>query len=232
LLSRRGFPPFPCSSGILNIQVETDEKKGKKLMNLYREHFDVEKILRLRASQYVQPLYVEDIVEAGLTKSTPLPLSTIGAFLVLSFTGFFTCLRIKAAPALEDLGICPLRMKIQAGASGLEMFGNYVPMNILLSPGRVRVNPLDPALITGGATLANADQGPIPNQLFYPTTYQYPFQANDTISISVKNDFDASVGGWKNRWGICFFGIRCRDIKKAFDETKQPKVYTPTAKKV
>jgi hypothetical protein len=202
-------------------------KQKGNLMNLYRDHLDVEKILRIRASQYIQPLYVEDIVDAGLTKSTPLPLSTIGAFLVLSFTGFFTCLRIKAALTLEDLGICPLRMKIQAGASGLEMFGDYVPMNLLLSPGRIRVNPADPALITGGYALANADQGPVPGQLFYPMTYQYPFQANDTISITVKNDFDASVGGWKNRWGICFFGVRCRNIQRALDETKNMKIPAP-----
>ena len=193
-------------------------------MQLFRDSLDVEKILRLRSSQYVQPLYVEDIVAAGLEKSTPLPLSTIGAFLVLSFTGFFTCLRIKAALTLEDLAICPLRMKIQAGASGLEMFGDYVPMQLLLSPGRVRVNPADPALITGGYALANADQGPAPGQLFYPLTYQYPFQANDTITVSVKNDFDAAAGGWSNRWGICFFGIRIRNIRAALKETAGQKL--------
>ena len=190
-------------------------------MNLFRESLDVDKILRLRSSQYIQPLYIEDVVGAGVTKSTPLPLSTIGAFLVLCFTGFFTCLRVKAALTLEDLGICPLRMKIQAGASNLEMFGDYVPMNLLLSPGRVRVNPLDPQLITGGYALANADQGPVPNQLFYPMSYQYPFMSNDTITISVKNDYDAATGGYDNRWGILFLGIRARYLKEALKETKK-----------
>jgi hypothetical protein len=127
------------------------------------------------------------------------------------------------------LGICPLRMKIQAGASGLEMFGDYVPMNLILSPGRVRVNPLDPVLVTGGFALADADQGPVPNQLFYPMSYQYPFQANDVITISVKNDFDAALGGWQNRWGITFFGIRARYIPAALKETKNVKVYSPTS---
>jgi hypothetical protein len=200
----------------------TQQTKGK-LMNLFREHLDVAKILQLRTSQYIQPLYVEDVVNPGLTKPTPLPLSTIGAFLVLCFTGFYTCLRVKAALTLQDLGICPLRMKIQAGASNLEMFGDYVPMNLLLSPGRVRVNPADPQLITGGYALADADQGPVPNQLFYPMSYQYPFMANDTITISVKNDFDVSVGGYANRWGMCFFGIRARHIKDALKETKNVK---------
>lgn len=190
-------------------------------MFLFEKHLDVDKILRLRQSQYVQELYVEDIVPAGLEKSTPLPLSTIGAFLVLSFTGFYTALRIKAALTLEDLGICPLRMKIQAGASTLQMFGDFVPMNLLLTPGRVRVNPADPALITGGFALANADQGPVPNQLFYPYAFQFPFAANDTISINVKNDFDASAGGWSNRWGISFMGIRARDLGAALKETKR-----------
>lgn len=193
-------------------------------MNLFRESLDVEKILKLRTSQYVQPLYVEDVVNPGVTKSTPLPLSTIGAFLVLCFTGFFTCLRVKAALTLEDLGICPLRMKIQAGASNLAMFGDYVPANLLLSPGRVRVNPADPQLITGNYALANIDQGPVPNQLFYPMSYQYPFAANDTITIDVKNDFDVSTAGWANRWGICFFGIRARNLQKALNETKNANI--------
>jgi hypothetical protein len=191
------------------------------LFKLIRDKIDMGKILALRASQYVQPLYVEDIVPVGPAKSTPLPLSTIGAFQVLSITGFYTCLRIKTAGvALQDLGICPLRMKIQAGASSLEMFGDYVPMNLLLSPGRVRVNPADPQLITGGYTLADADQGPVPNQLFYPYSYMFPFQANDTITINVKNDFDTPSGGWTNRWGICFLGIRVRDIPAALREAE------------
>lgn len=191
-------------------------------MNLFRDKFDLEKILRLRSSQYVQALYVEDVVDAGAEKTTPLPLSTIGAFLVLSFTAFYTSLRIKAAPnTLQDLGICPLRMRLQAGASTLEMFGDWVPMNLLATPGRVRVNPADPQLITGGATLADADQGPVPPQIFYPYSYQMPFQANDTISVSVKNDFDTASGGWKNRWGISFLGIRIRDVGRALAETKR-----------
>lgn len=193
-------------------------------MLLFEKQLNVAKILQLRQSQYVQELYVEDVVPAGLTKSTPLPLSKIGAFLVLSFTGFYTCLRIKAALTLEDLGICPLRMKIMAGASSLEMFGDYVPMSLLLSPGRVRVNPADPVLITGGYALANADQGPVPNQLFYPYTFQFPFQANDTISVVVKNDFDTAAAGWQNRWGISFLGIRARYIKAALQETKNAPV--------
>lgn len=195
------------------------------LFRLIRDKIDMGKILALRASQYVQPLYVEDVVPVGPAKSTPLPLSTIGAFQVLSFTGFYTSLRIKdpVALTLQDLGICPLRMKIQAGASSLEMFGDYVPMNLLFSPGRVRVNPLDPQLITGGYTLADADQGPVPNQLFFPYSYLFPFQANDTITISVKNDFDTSAGGWQNRWGICFLGIRVRDIPAALKETQTPR---------
>jgi hypothetical protein len=189
---------------------------------LISNRIEMGKILALRSSQYVQPLYVEDIVTPGAVKTTPLPLSTIGAFQVLSFTGFYTSLMVKDAVALtlKDVGVCPLRMKINAGASSLEMFGDYVPMNLLFVPGRQRVNPADPQLITGGYTLADADQGPVPNQMAansYP--YIFPFQANDTITISVKNDFDSSASGWSNRWGICFLGIRVRDIPQALRET-------------
>lgn len=191
-------------------------------MYIFEKEFKAAEILELRKSQYVQPLYIQDVVSPGVTNETPLPLSTVGAFLVLSFTGFYTSLMIKnlGGKTLKDLGVCPLRMKIQAGASSLQMFGDFVPMNLILTPGRVRVSPADAQLVTGpGWTLADADMGPVPNQLFYPYSYQFPFEANDTISIAVKNDFDSSSDGWVNRWGICFYGIRSRDIKKAIKET-------------
>ena len=200
-------------------------------MNLFkfiRDKLDMNKILLLRTSQYTQPLYIEDIVDptVGLTKDIPLPLSMLGDFLVLSFTGFYTSWRVKAALTLQDLGICPLRMKIQAGASTLQMFGDYVPMHLLLTPGRVRVNPADPQLITGGYALADADQGPVPNQLFYPYGYIFPFAANDTVTVSVKTDLDVSTGGWKNRWGICFYGIRSRNLDRAVSAISK-KSFTP-----
>ena len=191
---------------------------------LIRDRIDMAKILALRSSQYVQPLYVEDIVPPGPAKDTPLPLSTIGAVMVLSFTGFYTSLMVKDnnAKTLKDVGVCPLRMKINAGASSLEMFGDYVPMDILFVPGRRRVNPNDPQLITGGYSLADADQGPEPSQMATtPYPYIFPFQANDTIKISVKNDYDSSTGGWSNRWGICFLTIRIRDVAKALKETNK-----------
>jgi hypothetical protein len=190
-------------------------------MLLFEKRLDVEKILNLRKTQYVQNLPIEGVVPAGGTLPVTLPLSNIGSFLVLSFTGFYTSLRIKAAGvSLQDLGICPLRMKIQAGASSLEMFGDYVPLNLLLAPGRVRVNPADPVLITGGLTLADADQGPVPNQLFYPYAYQFPFAARDAITVTVKNDFDAAAAGWQNRFGICFQGIWASNLPQAMREAR------------
>jgi hypothetical protein len=192
-------------------------------MTLFEKRMDLPKILDLRKSQYVQNLYIEGIVPAGGTLPVPLPLSKIGAFLVLSFTGTYTSLRIKVAGvSLEDLGVCPLRMKIQAGASSMEMFGDYVPMNLLLTPGRVRVDPTDPALVTGGYVLAAADLGPVPNQLFYPYSYQFPFEANDTITVTVKNDFDTAANGWSNRFSLSFLGIRARDLGKALKEPSRP----------
>lgn len=202
-------------------------------MMLFEKKLDVPRILHLRKSQYVQNLPIEGVVGAGATLPVALPLSKIGAFLVLSFTGSYTCLRQKVAGvSLEDIGVCPLRMKIQAGASSKEMFGDYVPMNLLLTPGRVRVDPADAALITGGMAFAAADYGPVPNQLFYPYSYQFPFEANDTVTVSVKNDFDAAAMGWQNRFVISFLGIRARDLPAALRETESmsPKAAIPPRK--
>lgn len=201
-------------------------------MFLLTKKLDVQTLLAIRASQYVQNLYIEGIVPAGQTLPFSIPLSKIGDFLMISFTGFYTCLRMQTIVpplALEDLGICPLRMRISAGASNLEMFGDFVPMSLLLSPGRQRVNPADPALITGGYALANADQGPVPNQLFYPYSYQFPFRSGDTITVTVQNDFNAAAMGWQNRFGISFMGVRCSDIDRAVSEGK--KVLSSPSKK-
>jgi hypothetical protein len=188
---------------------------------LIRDEIPMEEILALRASQYAQPLYVESTITAGGTAEPTIPLSELGAFLVLSFTGFYTSLRIKAlGVSLEDLGVCPLRMKISAGASRLQMFGDYVPMNLLLTPGRVRVDPLDPVLVTGGYALAAADIGPVPSPLYNNYGFVFPFGANDVITVSVKNDFAAAANGWTQRFGVCFLGIRATDIGKALRETK------------
>jgi hypothetical protein len=202
-------------------------------MMLFEKRLDIDKILNLRRSQYVQNLYIEGIVEPGGTLPVPLPLSKIGSFAVLCFTGFYTSLRIKTLGSdLEDLGICPLRMKIKAGASSMEMFGDYVPMNLLITPGRVRVDPSDVGLITGGYALDAADIGPVPQQLFYPYSYQFPFEANDTITVTVKNDFDSASNGWYNRFGISFLGIRARDLGRAVKETSgATKTSIPSAQK-
>jgi hypothetical protein len=201
-------------------------------MMLFEKKINLSQILSLRHSQYVQNLPIEGVVPAGATVPVPLPLSKIGAFLVLSFTGFYTSLRVKVAGvSLEDIGVCPLRMKIQAGASSMEMFGDYVPMNLLLTPGRVRVDPADPVLVAGLA-FAAADYGPVPNQLFYPYSYQFPFEANDTVTVSVKNDFDAAAHGTTNRFGISFMGIRARDLEKALKEPTQQQARKPLPPKI
>jgi hypothetical protein len=180
-------------------------------MIIWKNQIDAAKILQLRERQWINPLFTEAIVPPGQTVETPLPLSTIGAFFVLWMTGQFTTLRVKAGLALQDLGVNNLRMKISAGASTRTIFNSFTPMNLLFTPGRVRTDPADPGLITGGAALADADQGPIPNQLFNPVDFQFPFSNNDTITISVQNTADA-ITGWSNRWGICFYGVRIFNI--------------------
>ena len=202
-------------------------------MFLLTKKLPVLDILAIRASQYVQNLYIEGVVPAGQTIPFTIPLSKIGDYLMISFTGFYTCLRMQTIVAplqLEDLGVCPLRMRLSAGASSLEMFGDFVPMSLLLSPGRQRVDPADPVLIVGGYALANADQGPVPNQLFYPYSYQFAFRSGDTITVTVQNDFNAAARGWLNRFGISFLGVRCSDIDRAVAQGKRV-LNTPSMKK-
>lgn len=185
-------------------------------MKFLRDKIDISNILNLQAKQFIQPQYVEDIVPAGVMKSTQLNLSSAGAFLCLGITGSFTTLRIKAVGppiTLEDTGVCTLRMKFKGGAGTRDLFNDYVPMDLIFSPGRVRVDRTDAGLITGGATLAAADLGPAPNQLFYPYKFEYLFKESDIITFQVQNDIPTAAGGWANRWRLCFYGFRVEELK-------------------
>lgn len=183
-------------------------------MKFLRDKIDISNILNLQAQQFIQPQYVEDIVPAGQMKSTQLNLSSAGAFLCLGFTGSFTTLRIKGAgPVLEDTGVCTLRMKFKGGAGTRDLFNDYVPLDLILSPGRVRVDRTDAGLITGGATLAAADLGPAPNQLFYPYKFEYLFKESDIVTFQVQNDIPTAANGWANRWRLCFYGFRVEELK-------------------
>lgn len=179
-----------------------------------RDAIDVNKILDLQTRQFIQPQYVEDIVPAGTMKTTQMNLSSAGAFLCLGITGSFTTLRIKGAgPVLEDTGVCTLRMKFKGGAGTRDLFNDYVPMDLLFSPGRVRVDRTDAALIDGGATLAAADLGPAPGQLFYPYKFEFLFKESDIITFQVQNDIPTAANGWKNRWRLAFYGFRVEELR-------------------
>jgi hypothetical protein len=184
-------------------------------MKFLRDKIDISNILNLQAKQFIQPQYVEDIVPAGQMKSTQLNLSSAGAFLCLGITGSFTTLRIKSLgpTVLEDTGVCTLRMKFKGGAGTRDLFNDYVPMDLIFSPGRVRVDRTDAGLVTGGATLAAADLGPAPNQLFYPYKFEYLFKESDIITFQVQNDIPPAANGWQNRWRLCFYGFRVEELK-------------------
>lgn len=185
-------------------------------MKFLRDKIDISNILNLQAKQFIQPQYVEDIVPAGQMKTQQMNLSSAGAFLCLGFTASFTTLRIKAVGppvVLEDTGVCTLRMKFKGGAGTRDLFNDYVPLDLIGSPGRVRVDRTDAGLVTGGATLAAADLGPAPNQLFYPYKFEYLFKESDIITFQVQNDIPTAAGGWPNRWRLCFYGFRVEEMK-------------------
>jgi len=186
-------------------------------MKFLRDKVDVSKILALQTQQFIQPQYVEDIVPAGQMKTTQLNLSSAGAFLCLGITGSFTTLRIKGVNSgvteLEDTGVCTLRMKFKGGAGTRDLFNDYIPMDLIFSPGRVRVDRTDAALITGGAILAAADLGPAPAQLFYPYKFEFLFKESDIITFQVQNDIPTAANGWANRWRLAFYGYRVEELR-------------------
>lgn len=173
------------------------------MMSMNRAVFqaiDTGKIKDLQFRQYFNVLYVEGTVPKvadGGTLNTNLRVSSIGDFLVNDVTGQYTSF-VDDNGQVDD-GENHLSVRITDGDRGREIFDDYIPLYLWLTPGRTRSSGiLD---ITG----ARAD----PSQpLFYPKPFPYCFGANTDILLEFKNDAD-----WENYFKIAFWGTRVKSWK-------------------
>jgi hypothetical protein len=86
-----------------------------------------------------------------------------------------------------------LRGKLIDGGAQRALFSDYIPLHLILTPGRRK------SLAAGAAG----------NALFYPLPLEYMFTANSEIVFDVKNDSDVA-----NNFSIAFHGVRIKDFKR------------------
>jgi hypothetical protein len=172
-------------------------------MNTLSKLYDARQMLEVQRVQYETRLIIKGWIPANQSQILKVNIGNLGHFLCKWMTGDYTTLSVKTAPnTLQDNGVCSLRAKLIDGTGQRELFEDYIPLDLWLSPGRVRANP---ALVPPPYTLAAADLGAPSNTLFFPIEFTQLFQANSEIDLDVKNDSDAP-----NYLTICFHGVRIK----------------------
>jgi len=162
----------------------------------------------LQRKQYSEKIPLSGSVPAGsgvyLLKTN---VSNLGHFKCLRITGRYETLYSTAgtltgqtAQEIVDDGICHVRASLQDGAGQRIMFSDYVPLDLFLSPGRMRSTTAVNNLIDVAGYANRADAAP---QLFYPDEFSYTFQANSDILLYCKNDSNYAIS-----IDLCFHGIR------------------------
>lgn len=150
---------------------------------------------QLQSEQYSEKIPLSDTIPAGTTKLCKTNVSNLGHFLCLRITGKFETLAkynvttgaLDAAGSICDDGICHLRATLQDGAGQRIMFSDYVPLDLILSPGRERsLNAVNNVVVA--TNIPAAQNAPA---LFYPDEFEYLFTANSDILMSIKNDSNA-----------------------------------------
>lgn len=165
-----------------------------KLINL----LSAEKFSGLKRMQYPEKLLLSDTVVAGEQQRGIVNISHIGDFICLFITGSFTTL-CTSGETIVDNGVCSLRGQLIDGTGNRKLFNDFIPLDLFLSPGRVKSTTAANVLGDSGTNLrADASQ-----QLFYPSEFQHLFDQNSTIIFDCKNDSDAD-----NTYNICFHGYR------------------------
>lgn len=168
------------------------------MVNMLSHEVNIGKLKDLQSRQHFNVLKAEGTVPAlaaGGLLNVSLNVSNEGDFFAQDITGSFTSL-IAAAPSSDD-GVCHLRAKIRDAGSGTDLFDDYIPLDLFLTPGRTRAAGV---VTAPGALTVNPS-----NSLFIPKRFVYVFRANTNIQIEVKND-----ANFANSFVIAFWGMRIK----------------------
>lgn len=162
------------------------------MVNLFAKQINPDRILALQNKQYSEKLFLEDVVGAGVSKLGKVNISSLGHFYCIYITGHFNRLRFDD-PDIVDTGVNYLRAKMSDGSNQRQLFNDYIPLDLFLTPGGVKDNAATNLLTTADPS----------NNLFYPQPFQYLFTVNSEILFDVKNDGNKDMS-----YGLVFHGIR------------------------
>lgn len=159
-----------------------------------------QKFETLQKSQYSEIIVISDTIAAGSEKMCKASIGNHGAFLLQNITGSFSSIKKHTNNNPIDTGVCYLSGKLSDQTGQRHMFNDYVPLNLFLSPGRVK----SPVALNNngtydGTVFIAGDSSP----LFYPFGFEYWFPRNTEILFYVKNSSD-----YENSFSLMLNGIR------------------------
>lgn len=175
-------------------------------MMLFNKIIEAARLFGMQNKQYTERIPLSGTVPANGNIPFKANVSNLGHFLCLFITGHYETLAsitVGGVTKIVDDGICHLRMQMEDGGTGQRLlFTDYAPMDLFLSPGRIRSSTAVNNLLDV-ATFANkADNAP---QLFNATEQTYLFTANSDIIVRVKNDSNTPIN-----FDLLFYGIRAK----------------------
>jgi hypothetical protein len=143
-------------------------------------------------------------VPAGSEKLQKKNISNIGHFESKFITGSFQTVYQSEINGLQiqDLDICYLTGQLIDGSNQRPLFDDFIPLNLFLSPGRVRS--------ANSATLLTTD--PPSGNLFYPIEFIYLWTINADILFKVKNASNVDLTYWMMFHGIRILTPKARNV--------------------
>lgn len=166
-------------------------------MNL-TELISQEKYGNIRRAQYPDKILVSGTAPAGQETRLNTTISTLGDFYSLYLTGRYTTLALDGVDVVDN-GVCPFRIMIIDGNGSRKMSNDFIPADLIFSPGRIK-SSLAANCFEDSGTVLRADNS---NQLFFPFEFQNLFTSKSSIIVDVKND-----STYANNIDIVFHGVR------------------------
>lgn len=160
-------------------------------MNPLNTIIDADKILEVQNRQYEDKMLIEGSIDPNNQELLKTNVTNLGHFYCNYITGKFSTL--EGRDGKVDFGVSYLRGKLTDGSTQIPLFTDYIPLDLLFSPGRVR----------NENAVNNIDTAPPGNALFYPFPLYHIFTVNSDILLDVKNDSNET-----NYLSLCFHGIR------------------------
>lgn len=167
------------------------------MIQLLKNRIQSGKLFDVQNKQYTEKLLLEDTVPAGQSKLGSIQITNLGDFYCQFLTGHFETLDLDGT--IKDDGVSHLRGQLVDGSNQRRLFNDYIPLDLFLTPGRVK-----------SALSVNVLTDPASNALFFPQYFEYLFSVNGSIQFDVKNDSDTPI-----TYAVVFHGYRLLAQKKA-----------------